>query len=111
MSTENGVPVKDPGQWLKLEYEQLVVKRVTNRLKGLSKWFNNILDCPWCGYIFETNCEYVDVGVGGPGVQCTPNVCPYCGAVERGGYDNSTGIPERDGWFKGEDIIWPYTAG
>ena len=32
--------------------------------------------CPFCGEIYEDNAEYVDVGVGGRGVQVTAsNVC------------------------------------
>ena len=44
--------------------------------------------CPFCGEIYEDNAEYVDVGVGGRGVQVTANVCenPDCGAQEQGCY-------------------------
>ena len=42
--------------------------------------------CPFCGEVYEDNAEYVDVGVGGRGVQVTANVCENCGAQEQGCY-------------------------
>jgi hypothetical protein len=71
--------------------------------------------CPWCG---DTTCyaEFVDVGVGGSGVQVTPYQCDNCGA-----HENNIGLSEdwraalaeerrleaqgkmKDGWWKGPD--------
>lgn len=55
------------------------------------------IECPYCSAEFPENCEYVDVGVGGPGVQVTPNVCEDCGASELGAYKpmNERGAPAR----------------
>ena len=44
--------------------------------------------CPFCEEVYDDIAEYVDVGVGGRGVQVTPNHCenPDCGAWEQGAY-------------------------
>lgn len=41
-----------------------------------------VITCPFCGYRFTENCEYVDIGVGMQ--QVTANYCPACGAEEIG---------------------------
>ena len=57
------------------------------------------VDCPYCGLTFDDNAEYVDVGVGGRGVQVTGNRCDRCGASEVGGYKTSDQLAIAFGWF------------
>ena len=57
--------------------------------------------CPFCEEVYEDNAEYVDVGVGGYGVQVTPNVCEECGAQQQGAYDyDSKDFEFASGWVR-----------
>lgn len=47
--------------------------------------------CPFCWGVCEA--EFVDVGLGGQGVQVTPYECAKCGAIESRG----------EGWLPGPD--------
>jgi hypothetical protein len=44
------------------------------------------IPCPYCGT--DCHAEYCDVGVGPPGVQCSPHYCTNCLASEIGPFDN-----------------------
>lgn len=59
----------------------------------------DLIDCPYCDFQFEDNAEYVDVGVGGPGVQVTGAVCTRCGASQRGAYKERSGPEVAFSWF------------
>lgn len=59
----------------------------------------HMVDCPYCGLTFKNNAEYVDVGVGGRGMQVTGNACERCGASEKGGYEARGGPEVAFGWF------------
>lgn len=64
-----------------------------------SCWGNEGPPCPYCGTLTE-GAEFVDVGVGGAGVQCTPWVCQKCYAVEVGPRQNGTEEENRCGFFR-----------
>ena len=57
------------------------------REKLLEKCGTDALLCPFCGEMYQDTAEYVDVGVGGRGVQVTPNSCEVCGASQTGAYE------------------------
>jgi len=55
--------------------------------------------CPYCAG--ETDgAEFIDVGVGGAGVQCTPWVCQDCCAVEVGPHQDGDEEENRCGFFR-----------
>lgn len=73
------------------------------RQRVLRKLESNVC-CGFCKCEFGENCEYTDVGVGQPGVQTTPNVCPNCGAYEQGSYVFDSRTDEwKDGWMRTKD--------
>jgi len=47
--------------------------------------------CPFCDEVYDDIAEYVDAGVGGCGVQVTPNVCKN---VERSSKAHTITIPK-----------------
>lgn len=81
----------------------MVAMRAQAKISGDDSKLRMVLatsaECPWCEITFMSNAEYVDVGVGGRGVQVTGNECPECGAREMGQLD-TTGLEMKDGWAK-----------
>lgn len=68
-------------------------------------------ECPFCGGLCDA--EFVDVGIGGPGVQVTPFVCGSCEAQQMNPHhDNSHATPEeaKVGWWRGPEPPNPYAV-
>lgn len=62
----------------------------------------DLVDCPYCGFAFPDNAEYVDVGWGGgrdQGIQVTGNRCDRCNATESGAYEVNLPMEHETGWF------------
>ncbi len=63
------------------------------------------MTCPYCGST-SVDAEFVDVGVGGRGMQVTPWTCEDCWAQQMNPYaqdHNARGTEEERklGWFRG----------
>jgi hypothetical protein len=62
------------------------------------------IKCPWCfsSYVYA---EFVDVGVGGVGVQVTPYGCESCHSYQFDYGEKRENVSEEEwkvGWYQGE---------
>ena len=80
-------------------YADYIYIKFRDRL--LENCVNTASTCPFCEEPYEDIAEYVDVGVGGHGVQVTPNYCAACGASQTGHYELDPSLYEfKCGWHR-----------